>query len=212
MNRSDIIQKVMAFIDEYTPIDEGLINATEYSKPIHAYIDEILDDAVKELFNIMPSYLLPNSTITAQSVSTTDGVVSITLNNSDSNTFIKLATLKLPTWKRAVTTTISNLNPKYSLQKNEFTRGKDTKPVVAIVTNNGGNIIFECYSTNNTYTSMTNIDCRIIKSMVAESLPERLIVPLCYICCELIYMAFEKPVLAKQVKEKFIEHVQLSMK
>jgi hypothetical protein len=258
MDRGDIITRIMALMDEFTPYDEGLL-ASELSKPISAYIDEILNDAATELLRTAPLYLLPQ-TVANYTISTTDGIATVLFDQETSDVYIRLAFLKFLEWKRPLFMTISMDNPVYVMQLNTYTRGGLTKPVAVefidqltnrvkldcytvtslynyqefdgqspyevddIVITEG--IVYKCILDNplyegeciappsvtfwEVYTPAPNI--QVITMCEAETLPEKLIEPLCFLAAARTQLIFEAPKKAELFYSKYYEFVKSSIR
>jgi hypothetical protein len=148
MTRQEIINKIKVEMDELTPFDGGFIiplvsTKNAESKPIDAYIQEILDSCAENVILAAPVHLAPlkqySGVVTVQ-----DNVAMIAVPSD----FLALGTVKLIEWERPVPASIPQTDPLYLRQRNKYTRAGVSRPVVALL-----NGVIECYSTTTTDSS-----------------------------------------------------------
>jgi len=127
MTRTEIEQKVREKLDEVSQFDAYQIDTVEF-------IDKFMDEAAEKILMNVPLHTIPpyhiDPSVYANVVQTTyaDGTGIIYLPSD----FLRLSSLKMLEWDRAVTKPISFEHPLYNLQKNTVTRGKPSKPVVVL--------------------------------------------------------------------------------
>jgi len=199
MTRDEIINRVKVEMDELTPFDGGLIVSAgnEMSKPIDAYIEEILDDCAEDLILMAPIHLLSLKSFSG-TISVAGGVASITIPSD----FLALGYIKFPEWERQVNTTIKETDPLYLRQMNQYTRAGISKPVVAI---RSGKL--ECYSI--TSEDGTGIDFKYKAKVVAEQLPDRLMMALVYLTAAKMFKIFERGDLIAPTMELFQNEINI---
>ena len=160
MLRSEIIEKVKARLDEYSPFSEPqslvALGASEV-KPIDSYIEQVLAGAQDAILRIVPLSRVRETvrdlTMEANgqsafgqspvmermgSVGSDDYEVGTLVVPQD---FLRLHTVRFDTWKRDVNRAHDISEPEYVVQRNKYTRGRNHKP--SIIINNG---VFEVYS------------------------------------------------------------------
>ncbi len=261
MTRDNIKKKIKAKLDEIT-------ESTSVSHPFDTYIEDILDECVKELLRTAPLHKVqptklaltrlvkvPDSNnvvrirflkwgtelssgkltvgtiyiITARTDAefTTDGApnnevgtifkatgTSVTLVAGNKvkhyvDDFLRIYSVKLPGWERAVNKTITREHPDYSLLLNTYTRAGQSKPVIVEGHEyystyswpevayqeyiNNALRIFDCYtdldsmhyndSVGDGYVdAVVSFTFDYVASVVAESLQDDLVEPLAYLC------------------------------
>ena len=116
-------------MEELTPFDDGLIVLNSDVKPIESYIEEAIQPALDQLLIFCPLHLTKATNLPAMTsvVSGTRNVGYITIPDD----FLRIHTIKMTSWEKAVHRAISVENPEYALQQNPHTRGGSAKPVVA---------------------------------------------------------------------------------
>jgi len=178
MKRSEIISKVKVRMDELTPFDEGLIITDPNSnliKPIDAYIDEMLDECVVDVFKAFPLYMLDVFPMDGTRTNH-DGVIHVELPDD----FCRIAMVLFDAWKRPVHYALTSEHPNYIKQFNPYTRGGVTKPVVLIQNDDTGIPHIECYSVP---SGSTDGVVSYVPRVKAEELErEELIDPLTWLC------------------------------
>lgn len=184
MNREELINAVKVKLEEFSPFeqieDSGLevINQTEFEenavRPIRAYIDRQLDEAARDILNIIPVTLIHANGNNVKAIDTTeieviDKVGYISLDNHSD--FIKIYTVRLPNWYRSIHESITPATDPilYEQQGNPFLRGKVVNPVVAIA---NGKI--ELYSVTTETIEATKTIINYVCSTAAEDVQEDL--------------------------------------
>jgi hypothetical protein len=183
MLRPDLISKVKIRMEELTPFDEGLVVSVDAKavKPLEQYIEELLDEAARDLLLTAPLHILVATDLTA-TVTVTDGVGVMVLPDD----YLRLAYLQMNDWKRPVIVPISESHPDYILQLNAHTRGGFTKPVV-VERHDESKKILECYTVTNAEKKRAGY----IKKVVAEQVQDDLAEVLCWLCAAKVFQVFE---------------------
>jgi hypothetical protein len=206
MTRQEIINKVKVEMDELTPFEGGFIiplvsTKNAESKPIDAYIQEILDSCAENVILAAPVHLAPlkqySGVVTVQ-----DNIAMIAVPSD----FLALGTVKLIEWERPVPASIPQTDPLYLRQRNKFTRAGVSRPVVALL-----NGVIECYSTTSTDSSpdAAGVDMKYRAKPVPGALtaqfdiPEKLIMPLVYLTAAKMFKIFELTALVAPTMELF---------
>lgn len=129
MTKNGIIKRVKVLMEELTPFDDGLIVLNSDVKPIESYIEEAIQPALDQLLIFCPLHLTTAANLPTMTsvVSGTRKIGYITIPDD----FLRIHTIKINNWEKAVHRAISVENPEYALQQNPFTRGGSAKPVVA---------------------------------------------------------------------------------
>lgn len=155
MTREELIRKVKVKLDEVSPFerDESNVIALEYPnesdvKPIWTLIDETLNDACNDALMLIPLYRIKPFQFADQRVFITGGKNYYNGFLKLPDDFLRLHSFKLQDWSREVSTAISTQNPNYTLQGNEFTKGKPCKPVCVIDEHTGVGATLDFYSTS----------------------------------------------------------------
>lgn len=129
MTVAGLISKVMVKLEEYTPFAETTLIAAPQSaglevKPIRSYISDVLDSAVNEMLKVLPiAIIFPDEMV-------------ITEESEDSDilylddTFLRLHTFKMHEWEKSVNVAYPEGGEVHELQKCEWTKGRQCKPVV----------------------------------------------------------------------------------
>lgn len=158
MTREEIIYKVRVLLEEVSPFDEpsdgffaaGGETPSNPIKPIHTYIDNVLEESKIEVLRSLPLQLLKSAVKSDMLYEPGNGinvdVYGICRFDVPAD-FIRLASIQAKGWERSVIVSIGTENPIYTLQQNKYTRGGSAKPVVAICpVNETYNTHFELYT------------------------------------------------------------------
>jgi len=177
MLRSEIIEKVKARLDEYSPFSEPeslvALGASEV-KPIDSYIEQVLAGAQDAVLRIVPLAMVRETVkdITMEANGHAAFGQSPVMERMDSvatgedyevgvmdvpRDFLRLYAVRFDTWKRDVNTAYSVESPQYVVERNVNTRSRNYKPCIVI--NNGR---FEVYSL--TFAAGDGVDhCKVFK-------------------------------------------------
>jgi hypothetical protein len=134
MFRKDVKERVKVFIDELTPFSESelTLDSDTLTKPIDSYIDGLLDEATDDVKMIAPlnrirKYNL-NSSLSEETLH--DGTVYYTVELPAD--FLRIATISMTNWHRAVYSSTSKDGEGYKLLRNPHTTAGASKPVIII--------------------------------------------------------------------------------
>lgn len=137
MKGEEIRKLVLAKLDEYTPYGpeqgkELLAGGDQMSgiKPVYAYEDLHLSEAANEMLMVAPLHKLAWKRADVSAVVDDDDnrIGSIVLPAD----FLRIHTLKMGSWSKAVHEAYYPGHPAYMLQQTEWCRGNKRKPVVTI--------------------------------------------------------------------------------
>lgn len=129
MTVADLINKVMVKLEEYTPFAETTLIAAPQSlglevKPIRSYITDVLDSAVNEMLKVLPIAIIFPDDMTITEESEGSDVLYV------GNDFLRLHTFKMHEWEKSVNVAYPEGGEVHELQKCEWTKGRQCKPVV----------------------------------------------------------------------------------
>lgn len=140
MNKDDLIARVKVKLDEVSPFEEptNFIAAggdASYNnvKPILAYIEQELPNALKYCLQVLPTKSLVRD-IDAYTCDLTITKKVGFMKSSESIDFSKLRLVRLQVpnlWKRDATYFITSEDAAYLLQQSPYIRGGESKPMVA---------------------------------------------------------------------------------
>jgi hypothetical protein len=125
--KATIISTVLAKLDEITVFDEA------QEVPTVSLVEKVLQEGVTNMLRNAPLHMIEPVKVNTESSTLNhhqdeDGHGYIGLPDD----FLRLYSFKMTVWQRPVSVAITTQNPKYDLQKNKFTRGGVSKPVVAV--------------------------------------------------------------------------------
>lgn len=202
MTRDQIIHAVKVRLEELTPFEDGLVVLAAESdvQPVASYIDSLLNESGDEVQMLLPLHMLTPSAISTSPVLGTDGVYRLELPAD----YLRLHSIKAPTWEREVNIPIATTNPLYQLQRNIYTRSGNAKPVVAI-TYDGDKQKLELY----TPLSTTLEKKYYIKRVAAELLSDKLIPYVVLMCAIKVYGTLERPDLAKGLTAELADMIKI---
>lgn len=200
MTRDQIIHAVKVRLEELTPFEDGLVVLADESdvQPVASYIDSLLNESGDEVQMLLPLHMLTPSAISTNPVLGTDGVYRLELPSD----YLRLHSIKAPTWEREVNIPIATTNPLYQLQRNIYTRSGNAKPVVAI-TYDGDKQKLELY------TASTLEKKYYIKRVAAELLSDKLIPYVVLMCAIKVYGTLERPDLAKGLTAELADMIKI---
>lgn len=135
MEREQIIGKVRAKLDELSTFTGG----ETIENPL---IDLLLDECSNAFLLRVPAWLLTGITLPGPQLPGSDGTGTMPVPSD----FLRLLCFKMTAWKREVTDVISPDNPKYYHQNNNYLRGGEEKPVVAIIHSATGERLLKYFS------------------------------------------------------------------
>ena len=188
MERNYYIEKVKVKLDEFSPFEEpsSFIAAdgdTAYDKvkPVVAYINEELDNAVRFCLNSLPLSLLSADVEKENEVITIEdgvGVVGTSYANK------RLVRVKASDWDRDVTHFFTSEDAEYLLQQNKHTRSGVAKPSVFYIPEEE---TLELYSfpkgSNTTGVNVWSIDTTIKAEEVLSEISDYIVLK----CAQLVF-------------------------
>jgi len=198
MDRQEIIVKVKLRMDELGPFEEGQVVDS-------GRIDHYLDDSVKRLLLLVPPYIPTPTTmgVTSGTPFTDNKTGSIKLPSD----FVRFVALKMHSWSRTVTRAISENDPEYAMQSNEFLRGSNDKPVVVYRYDITDGKVLEYYSV---LTGDHAIDRALyLKSTTAEDMDEDLVDPLSWLVAETILNTLGEIEAGKAARAQLTEWINM---
>lgn len=186
MIRSELINKVKARIDEICASGDMIVEVdVENSKPFDSIIDELLDESALELLLKAPFYRLHISTANLTAAYKQDSKIgSLTLPID----FIRLVSLKMKDWQRAVTELAIQGDDIAKRQSNKFLRGGIARPV-AVLRKSSEGYILDYYSIDKSHEVE---EFSYIKRERAEDIDIELIDALCWICASKVLGVLEQ--------------------
>lgn len=207
MNRQAIIERVKIVLDEFTPVNQGVVH------PIDTYIDPILDDSVRTLLKEFPIDKLwhERHNVTAGQIISEENLVSISIVDE----IIRIASVKLPGWKREIQHTeffpSSSIQTAY--QTNPTRKATSGRPVVIFSQAISGEEVkrtLKCFGTQPITGAYPHaeIELTCVKLKSPEQLNDDLITPLTYLVASLIATHIERPDISKPIYEQYLKHLQ----
>jgi len=206
MNRVQIKRNVLRVVDEITPFENvDIIWDT--------LLEETIDESAKRLLLSYPIHLLPPKQLNTNTFyNTDDGWGTINLPQD----FLKLSAFKMKSWRRAVHQPISQDDPRYYLQKNQYSRAGVAKPVCALV----GDYITE-YGYYQTVLELypiyydwdrTDIEkANYIGVLLPEELPDHLLEPFFWLAGHHVLLTMEKNEFAQICMTKYQEYISINV-
>jgi len=181
MTYSQIIERILAIMDEATPIDGVLFDDDTTINPTASMIDATLSGAWRSFVFHSPLHYLPTNQVTARTI--TNLVVTVT-KPAD---FIRLASFMVSTWSRPAIESFFETDPIYTMQRNPYTKGTPTRPVVIITP-----------TTIEGYSALTANDTLIMKyvpsvdftDQASDLIPQSVGDAFCYHVAGLVYSSF----------------------
>jgi len=189
MTRDDIKESIFKKLDELTPLNGELILSiqNELSNPIEEYINEFLQDGCDRTLRAAPYHVLPLTPIPPTGIKAIiNGVLLIELPDSA----LRIGLVDFKSWERPVMHTITVDHPNYIIQKNKFTRGGNSKPVVVWLQKAGKKYI-ECYTVTAGEQDQ-NPELTCVVSKLPEDMPEVLIPALTWLVASDVLKVIEK--------------------
>lgn len=194
MIETEIISKVRSIMNEIGD-EDSLTLLSEDTVKLDEYIKSVIPDAVNIVIENCPSRCVNRKSPT---VSITNGSISLP---SD---FVRLVSLQLTGWKRAVTKSYPIGSEEYKVQANEFTTAGVHNPV-AISSYKAGPILL-CYpieSSVDSFVYEAAYNSTDGLSLLSSSDP--VAISVCYMCASLVYMIFENAASAKNMRDQALD-------
>lgn len=170
MERSGLINKVKVKLDEFTPGGIGV--------PFDDYINPLLDESARLLLERGPLRLILPTNIPLTSGTPPLSIVEYADNKAYipvPTDFIRLYEIKFNLWKKSVRLAISTENPAYKIQENEYIKGGNGRPSVAIIeTSINSGIVKKYFECSKLFYSPTETLTPTVATYVKEFKPEEL--------------------------------------
>lgn len=211
MTREEVVNKIRVILNDLQPFDEAEVVEGDNlpNKPVKEYIEQCLDDAVRDVQLVAPvrlivadDYMLTNSNTNRYARGTKEyGVVQLP---SD---YLRLSAVKLSGWSKYVTVAEQQNSPAYELQLHEGTMAGFINPRVFEVCE-GGDVpnLMELYPLGK--FMYYNLGRKVVgnlkyisgdkklggkHSVITEDLfSDELIEPVCYACAVRVLIFFGK--------------------
>jgi hypothetical protein len=176
VTRSDLIIRVKIKLDEYTP-------SPGVALPFESYISPLLDESANDITARGPLRLLLPIAIPLTGVAylADKSYIPVPVN------YVKLYEIKYPLWKKSVRIAISQENPAYKIQENEYIKGGYARPSVAEVIYNGIKH-FECGKVVDPTPGTLTPIATYVKTDVAENLNDLLVDSLTWLTVSKIFV------------------------
>lgn len=199
MTRQGIIERVKIIMDEFTPVNQGVVH------PLDAYIDPIIDDSVRTLYKEFPIDKLWHSSITASiAVEENSNLAKATIPKD----VVRVSSVKLKNWNRAIHEKEFEMGDSVKLawQGNPATRASSSRPLVIKKQMEDG-ISLDLYGLK-TKGSEETAQIFGVKMCKPEELNEDLITPFTYLAAYLLATHIERVDIAKPIYEQYLKHLQ----
>ena len=129
LTKSEIYEKVRAFLDELGDNDAGFMLSDKDSSELNTIIDKVTPLSVRNIHISAPYRMLDGETYTPNDFSVENKKATMTLPEG----FLRLVQVKLSSWNAPVVNIVTEDMPEYRMQANEYMRGTHYKPVCAFV-------------------------------------------------------------------------------
>lgn len=174
MTKFGIIERTKALLEEISPFDDGLQVLSAEVQPIQSYIERCIQPAVDYILIFCPLHLTTAKALpTTAKTEKTDNGKKIGYIPFPTD-FLRIHTIKMAGWEREVHYAISTESPIYAQQQNPYTRGGNSKPIVA----KGEKLELYTYKTDDTVEKATYVARPDIENM--NGVNEKLFNPICY--------------------------------
>jgi hypothetical protein len=209
MTRDQIIEWVVAKIDEILPGSENLQGETAIEAPI-GFIEQELDSSARHVLLIAPDDMVMQAIKAGGKHDKAGTITSRLIINSDLTAkyvlptdFLRFVDIKLNSWARSVPEIIDYKDPKYINQVNRFRRGDWRKPKAVLAP-------FREYEQNEIINGETNVNYCLelfsaktesdtverfyyVPRLKAEDVPYDLIDPVAWICASRALQILKRP-------------------
>jgi len=176
MTLSELKTKILSRMDE-------VVTSVGGSVPNHYSVEDFINEGLKELFEITPSYLLPTATFVNSPVANADGSGYVLVPDD----CLRIDCFQMTGWHRQAEIIDSN-NPKYRIQSNQYLRGDEHFPIAALCANPGASRKLEYWSlpTGATHTIAKSIYVKKIDTTGISQLDEKLADTLAWLVASMI--------------------------
>lgn len=196
MTRNQIIEKVLAKMDEMNTISEGA-TIVDYQ------VASELDSSAVELMTILPPHLCnPSST----SPTVTNGMITCP------NDFLRIAELEMSAWDKSLTSLVLSNDPRVTYSLYNYYKPSAKYPLAVLKNTAGATAPFykikvEPWTAGDTVVTFTYIK----RPSAAEVLDDSLIDLFSWLCASRVYRVHGEHDMAKNCEEKFISMVQTAV-
>lgn len=206
MTRDEIIRYTKTIIDEVSPID-GLMDDIKIEdfgsdKPIDDFIATLIDESADETQLLAPTYYLRGKSLDENLIVVLEGDIA---KATKPNGFLKCILFRLPSWKRAVTTTVREGSVRGDMQWNPYLRGGVAKPIVL---ENNDSLFFIPFKRYDATATSALKRLEYAYSMPAEEVVDCLQTPICWLTASKVLSIVGNLNGSKVCKEKFTELLQ----
>ena len=129
LTKSEIYEKVRAFLDELGDNDAGFMLSDKDSSELNTIIDKVTPLSVRNIHISAPYRMLDGDMYEPSDFSVENKKATMTLPEN----FLRLVQVKLSSWSAPVVNVVTEDMPEYRMQANEYMRGTYYKPVCALV-------------------------------------------------------------------------------
>ena len=129
LTKSEIYEKVRAFLDELGDNDAGFMLSDKDSSELNTIIDKVTPLSVRNIHISAPYRMLDGDKYEPSDFSVENKKATMSLPEN----FLRLVQVKLSSWNAPVVSVITEDMPEYRMQANEYMRGTYYKPVCALV-------------------------------------------------------------------------------
>lgn len=129
LTKSEIYEKVRAFLDELGDNDAGFMLSDKDSSELNTIIDKVTPLSVRNIHISAPYRMLDGDMYVPSDFSVENKKATMTLPEN----FLRLVQVKLSSWNAPVVNVVTEDMPEYRMQANEYMRGTHYKPVCALV-------------------------------------------------------------------------------
>lgn len=129
LTKSEIYEKVRAFLDELGDNDAGFMLSDKDSSELNTIIDKVTPLSVRNIHISAPYRMLDGDKYEPSDFSVENKKATMSLPEN----FLRLVQVKLSSWSAPVVNVVTEDMPEYRMQANEYMRGTHYKPVCALV-------------------------------------------------------------------------------
>ena len=129
LTKSEIYEKVRAFLDELGDNDAGFMLSDKDSSELNTIIDKVTPLSVRNIHISAPYRMLDGDMYVPSDFSVENKKATMALPEG----FLRLVQVKLSSWSAPVVNVVTEDMPEYRMQANEYMRGTHYKPVCALV-------------------------------------------------------------------------------
>lgn len=153
LTKSEIYEKVRAFLDELGDNDAGFMLSDKDSSELNTIIDKVTPLSVRNIHISAPYRMLDGDMYEPSDFSVENKKATMTLPEN----FLRLVQVKLSSWSAPVVNVVTEDMPEYRMQANEYMRGTHYKPVCALVLLANGLQGLEVFSAKDDTDTLTSL-------------------------------------------------------